>query len=401
MNNNHTLKIGVYPLLLIYSLFVLWGFIWNLFNVLATFFQESFELSNLQTSLGTSLSFLAFFLMSYPAKIIINRFGTKNAISLGALITAIGLAIFFPASIAKSYNIFLVGLFVLFSGVTILQTVCNPYIGILGDVKNRAARINFAQGVGAIGAAITAPLGGWFMLELFEKDIFGGIKIFYLMISGFFILLALLINFAPMPPNPTEVSKEETKVSMKAGGAFQHRHFMIGFIIMFVYMGAEAILYQLMTPYFKEIGQIGNAEAVRFSAIIFYGLMVGRLLGAWTMTRIDPARILGYFAFIAALLVFTSIVAGGRIGIYSITAIGFFVSIIFASLFALATKDLGKLTNEASSFMIMAISGGFFIPLLYGFVADSFSLRASLFVIAIPLLLTSGYGFLYKRIKTN
>jgi len=401
MNNNHTLKIGVYPLLLIYSLFVLWGFIWNLFNVLATFFQESFELSNLQTSLGTSLSFLAFFLMSYPAKIIINRFGTKNAISLGALITAIGLAIFFPASIAKSYNIFLVGLFVLFSGVTILQTVCNPYIGILGDVKNRAARINFAQGVGAIGAAITAPLGGWFMLELFEKDIFGGIKIFYLMISGFFILLALLINFAPMPPNPTEVSKEETKVSMKAGGAFQHRHFMIGFIIMFVYMGAEAILYQLMTPYFKEIGQIGNAEAVRFSAIIFYGLMVGRLLGAWTMTRIDPARILGYFAFIAALLVFTSIVAGGRIGIYSITAIGFFVSIIFASLFALATKDLGKLTNEASSFMIMAISGGFFIPLLYGFVADSFSLRASLFVIAIPLLLTSAYGFLYKRIKTN
>ena len=88
---------SVYPLLLIYSLFFMWGFIWNLFNVLATFFQESFELSNLQTSLGTSLSFLAFFLMSYPAKIIINRLGTKKAISLGAFITAIGLAIFFPA----------------------------------------------------------------------------------------------------------------------------------------------------------------------------------------------------------------------------------------------------------------------------------------------------------------
>jgi len=401
MPNSKSTISSFYPLLLVYALFFMWGLIWNLFNVLATFFQESFELSNLQTSLGTSLSFLAFFLMSYPAKIIINRLGTKKAIALGALIAAIGLAIFFPASVVKSYNIFLAGLFVLFSGVTILQTVCNPYIGVLGELKNRAARINFAQGVGAIGAALTAPLGGWFMLELFEKDIFGGIKIFYLIISGLFILLAILVNFAPMPPNPTEVSKEETKVNMKAGGAFQYRHFVIGFIIMFVYMGAEAILYQLMTPYFKEIGQIGNAEAVRLSAIIFYGLMIGRLLGAWTMTRVDPARILGLFALIAALLVITSIVTGGRIGIYSITAIGFFVSIIFASLFALATKDLGKFTNEASSFMIMAISGGFFIPLLYGFVADSFSLRASLFVVAIPLLLTSGYGYLYKKIKTN
>ena len=392
---------SVYPLLLIYSLFFMWGFIWNLFNVLATFFQESFELSNLQTSLGTSLSFLAFFLMSYPAKIIINRLGTKKAISLGAFITAIGLAIFFPASVAKSYNIFLVGLFVLFSGVTILQTVCNPYIGILGDIKNRAARINFAQGVGAIGAALTAPLGGWFILELFEKDIFGGMKIFYLLISGLFLLLAMLVNFATMPANPTEVLKEKTKVQLKVGGAFKHRHFVIGFIIMFVYMGAEAILYQLMTPYFKEIGQISNAEAVRFSAIIFYGLMVGRLLGAWTMTKIDPAKILGFFALVAALLVVISIVTGGKTGIYSITAIGFFISIMFASIFALATKDLGKFTNEASSFMIMAISGGFFIPLLYGIVADSVSLKASLFVIVIPLLLTSGYGFLYNKFKTN
>lgn len=168
---------------------------------------------------------------------------------------------------------------------------------------------------------------------------------------------------------------------------------------MFVYMGAEAILYQLMTPYFKEIGQVSNAEAVRLSAIIFYGLMVGRLLGAWTMTKIDPAKILGIFALIASSLVITSIVAGGWIGIYSISAIGFFISIIFASLFALATRDLGNLTNEASSFMIMAISGGFFIPLLYGYVADNSSLSASLFVVVIPLLLTSAYGFFYKKIK--
>ncbi|WP_372932344.1 MFS transporter [Mariniphaga sediminis] len=387
------------PLLLVYLLFFMWGFIWNLFNVLATFFQETFTLSNTQISLGTSLSFLAFFLMSYPAKIIIAKFGTRKAIALGSAITGGGLLVFYPAAMLQSYNVFLADLFILFAGVTILQTVCNPYIGVLGSPKNRGARINFAQGIGAIGAALTAPLGGWFILELFENDVFGGIKIFYLVIAGIFFLLAFFISMANMPPNPVDKSTGEKNTKMKFGGAFKYRHFVAGFIIMFVYMGAEAILYQLMTPYFKEVGQIGNAEAVRLSAIIFYGLMAGRLLGAWAMTKIDPAKILGWFALIAALLIITSMVTGGKTGIYAITAIGFFISIMFASIFALATKGLGDHTNEASSFMIMAISGGFFIPLLFGMIADYFSLQASLLVVVIPLLATSLYGFLFKKIE--
>jgi FHS family L-fucose permease-like MFS transporter len=338
--------------------------------------------------------------MSYPAKIIISKFGTQKSIAFGGVITGIGLLVFYPASVFQSYNIFLAGLFVLFGGVTILQTVCNPYIGILGNPKYRGARINFAQGVGAIGAALTAPIGGWFILEYFKDDIFGGIKIFYLVIAGLFFLLATLVAFADMPANPTEVTSESKVGKLKWGGAFKYRHFVIGFIIMFVYMGAEAILYQLMTPYFKEVGQVGNAEAVRLSAIIFYGLMAGRLLGSWAMTKIDPAKILGFFALIAALLIITSMVTGGKTGIYAITAIGFFISIMFASIFALATKGLGEHTNEASSFVIMAISGGFFVPLLYGLTADYFSLQASLIVVVIPLLATSFYGFFFKRIET-
>jgi len=387
--------VSVYPLFLVYALFFTWGFVWNLFNVLAAFFQETFELSNTETSLGTSLSFLAFFLMSYPAKIIINKIGTQKAISLGSFIAAIGLLVFIPASYARSYLIFLTGLFVLFSGVTILQTVCNPYIGILGDIKNRAARINFAQGIGAIGAALTAPLGGWFILELFKDNIFGGIKVFYLIIAVIFIVLAFLVRLANMPDNPTEIKKGEHIFTDKLG-AFRYTHFVAGFIIMFIYMGAEAVLYQLMTPYFKEIGEIDTAQAVKFSAIIFYGLMAGRLIGAWIMTKIKPAIILGVFAMIAALLVINSMIVGGKAGIYSITAIGFFISIMFASIFSLATTNLGRYTNQASSLLVMGISGGFFIPLLFGLVADSFSLRVSLIVVVIQLVLTSLYGFFFK-----
>ena len=179
-------------------------------------------------------------------------------------------------------------------------------------------------------------------------------------------------------------------------GAFKYPHFVVGFIIMFIYMGSEAILYQLMTPYFKEIGGINSSEAVRFSAFIFYGLMIGRLLGAWTMTKIKPSIILGISTLIAALLVIASMLIGGKTGIYFITGIGLFISIVFASIFSLATTDLGKYTNQASSFLIMGISGGFFLPLLFGVVADNFSLRTSLFVVITPLLLTSLYGFTFK-----
>lgn len=395
MLNSKLKVVSAYPLLLVYLLFFMWGFGWNLFNVLAAFFQETFQLSNTETSLGTSVSFLAFFLISYPAKIIIGKIGTQKSISLGALIAGIGLLIFIPASFLKSYQVFLLGLFVLFSGVTILQTMCNPYIGILGNIKNRTARINFAQGVGAIGAALTAPLGGWFILQLFGNDVFGGIKLFYLILSGIFILLAILVLTAKMPSNPTEVNSNDKELSDKRG-AFKYPHFVIGFIIMFVYMGAEAVLYQLMTPYFREIGGISTSEAVKFSAIIFYGLMAGRLLGAWVMTKMNPSVILGVFALIAAMLVSSSMILGGKTGIYSITAIGFFISIMFASIFSLATTNLGKYTNQASSFLIMGISGGFFIPLLFGIVADSFSLRISLIVVIVPLILTSIYGFTFN-----
>ena len=387
------------PLFLVYILFFMWGFIWNMFNVLATFFQESFDLSITMLSLGTSLSFLAFFMMAYPAKLVIDKFGVQRSIAIGSAITGVGLLIFYPASVFMNYKIFLAGLFVIFTGVTILQTVCNPYIGILGKPQNRGARINFAQGMGAVGAALTAPIAGWFILNLYGNDVFGGIKMFYLIIAGIFFMLALLVSIANMPPAPSMEKQENSAIKFRAGGAFKHRHFVVGFIIMFVYMGAEAILYQLMTPYFKEVGHIGNDEAVRLSSIIFYGLMIGRLSGAWAMTRIDPSKILGTFALIAALLVITSMVSDGNVGIYAITAIGFFISIMFASLFALATRGLGKDTNEASSFIIMAISGGFFIPLLFGFIADKFSLQTSLLVVVIPLLATSVYGFFFEKIK--
>jgi len=143
--------LGILPLLLIYGLFFLLGFIWNLFNI--------------QTLLGAALSFLPFFLMSYPVKIIINHIDTQNAIAIGIIITGMGLLIFYPAATVQNYDGFLSGLFVLFSGITLLQSAYNPYIGFSGKTETCEVHVNFFQSISAIGATLTASIEGWFMLE--------------------------------------------------------------------------------------------------------------------------------------------------------------------------------------------------------------------------------------------
>jgi FHS family L-fucose permease-like MFS transporter len=388
----------LYPLILVNLLFFMWGFIWNLANVLVALFKETFDLNNFETSLLTSISFLAFFTMSYPAKFIIARIKTQNAIALGASIAALGLLIFIPAALLMSYPLFLAGTFVMFSGVTFLQIVCNPYVRALGPPKSAASRINFSQGLGAVGAFLTAYVAGWFILKQFEANPFSGIVWFYLMLGIIFIVLATMVKVARMPANPTDSNdNNENLAAANAGNskksAWGFRHFRIGFIVMLLYMGAEAILYQLMTPYFMEQVEITKARAVDISGILFLGLMIGRLLGAGMLLKVNPGRLVGWFAAITASLIFISMLTSGYIAIYSIVITGFFISIMFATIYSLAIEGLGRFTNEASSFLIMAISGGFFIPMLFGLVADFFDLKTSLIVVIIPLLLASWYGF--------
>ncbi len=392
----------LYPLILVNLVFFMLGFIWNINNVLIGLFKETFELNNFKTSLLTSVSFFAFFVMSYPAKLIIDRFKTTNSIVLGGVISGIGLLLFIPAALSLSYVLFLLGTFVTFSGVTFLQITCNPYVRALGVPSRAASRINLSQGLGGVGAFLTAYIAGGFILKLFADDPFKGIVWFYLMMGFLFILLAILVKFANMPANPTDDAKhgESEGIFHKSKtSAWNFRHFRIGFIILLLYMGAEAILYQLMTPYFMQEVELTKAKAVDISGLLFLGLMTGRLLGAGILIKVNPGRLVGWFASLAGLLIAISMLTHGYVAIYSIVITGFFISVMFATIFSLAIEGMGRFTNEASSFLIMAISGGFFIPLLFGLVADSFSLKTSLIVVLIPLLLAAWYGFFGAKRK--
>jgi len=390
----------LYPLFLVNFLFFMWGFIWNLNNVLIALFRETFDLNNFQTSLLTSVSFFAFFALSYPAKLIIEKLKTVNSIALGALITGVGLFLFIPAALSLSFYLFLLATFIVFSGVTFLQIACNPYVRALGVPSRAASRINLSQGLGAIGAFLTSYVAGGFILKQFADEPFRGISWFYLILGILFTLLAVLVKIARMPVNPTDDANPGESEGILNNGkhnAWGFRNFRIGFLVLLLYMGAEAILYQLMTPYFMQEAVLSKARAVDISGLMFLGLMTGRLLGAGILIRVNPGRLVGWFASLAGLLILISMLTTGYAAIYSIVFTGFFISVMFATIYSLAIEGLGKFTNEASSYLIMAISGGFFIPLLFGLIADSFSLKTSLIVVLIPLLLAAWYGFFGAR----
>jgi MFS transporter, FHS family, L-fucose permease len=270
----------------------------------------------------------------------------------------------------------------------------------LGAPSRAASRINLSQGLGAIGAFLTSYIAGGFILKLFADEPFRGITWFYLILGILFIFLAILVKVAKMPVNPTDdASHGESEVMTCEGkhSAWGFRHFRTGFIVLLLYMGAEAILYQLMTPYFMQEEVLTKARAVDISGLMFLGLMVGRLLGAGILIKVNPGRLVGWFASMAGIMILISMLTTGYIAIYSIVSTGFFISIMFATIYSLAIEGLGRFTNEASSFLIMAISGGFFIPLLFGLIADSFSLKTSLLVVLIPLILAAWYGFFGAR----
>jgi FHS family L-fucose permease-like MFS transporter len=308
---------------------------------------------------------------------------------MGSLIAGFGLLIFIPAALLLSFPLFLTGTFVVFSGVTFLQIACNPYVRALGVPSRAASRINLSQGLGAIGAFLTSYIGGGFILKLFSDDPFRGITWFYLILGILFIGLALLVKVAKMPMNPTDESNHgeaESTVTAGKSSAWGFRHFRTGFFVLLLYMGAEAILYQLMTPYFMAQDlTMSKSAAVDISGLI----------------KVNPGRLVGWFAALAGLLILISMLSTGYLAIYSIVCTGFFISVMFATIYSLAIEGLGKFTNEASSFLIMAISGGFFIPLLFGLIADSFSIKTSLIVVLIPLLLAAWYGFWGAREGKN
>ena len=384
---------------LLTTLFFLWGFVTSLNDVLIPHFKALFSLSYTQSSLVQFCFFTAYFVVSLPAGLFMSRYGYKLTLIAGLLIAAVGALLFFPAAQALSYPIFLLGLFTLAAGITFLQVSANTFVSIIGDTKTAASRLNLTQAFNSLGTTIAPKLGGVFILVtagvvLTREDQAAQLKMPYLIICGILVLLAVLSWVLLAAP---KAAGESEHAAQDVGFLETLRHPQVywGFINLFLYVGAEVCIGSFLISYLAQPSTVGLSAVDAAGYVSFYwgGAMIGRFVGSAILRKFAPLKVLGTFTAIAAILVVAAMGLQGPIAMWTILAVGLFNSIQFPTIFSTSIEGLGRLTEKASSFLIMAIFGGAVLPVAFGAIADNISLRVAFIIPLICYAIISAHSF--------
>jgi len=389
------------------TIFFMWGFLTCLNDILIPHLKAVFELNYAQAMLVQFTFFGAYFLMSLPAGRLVAHLGYKKGIVAGLVIAGIGAAGFYPAAGLRMYEAFLAALFVLATGITVLQVAANPYVALLGPVETGSSRLNLAQALNSLGTAIAPMFGGFLILSsavkpadelalmpaaeqiayrVQEAQVVQGP---YLGLGIALFALAIFV-FAFRLPALSETTEQADTKKHSYADVLRHRHVLFGVLGIFFYVGAEVAIGSLAVNYFAlpEIAGLKEEDAAHILSIYWSLAMLGRFVGSALMVKFSPRKLLAGFAVVNILLLAITMSVSGMPAVYSLVAIGLFNSIMFPTIFALSIERLGALTNKASSLLVMAIVGGAVIPLLQGLLADRVGLQASFIL---PLLC---YGYI-------
>ncbi len=408
-------KNGTYAVVLITSLFFLWGISLNLNSILVPHLKKACQLTDLQSALVDSAYYIAYFIVAIPAGLFMHKYGYKKGIVLGLLLFAIGAFLFYPAANTRVYGFFLFALFIIASGCGILETAANPYINNLGDPKDAAWRINFAQSFNGLAAAIAPKIGGLFILsgitlteaqkaamspQQFNSYLQGesdAVKIPYIIIGLVVLSVAILIWRTALPDIKEHGENESTRTDW--GSIFKEKNLMLGVGGIFFYVGAQAAITSFFIRYSKYLGAILEKDAANLLAIAMLGFMAGRFIGSVAMRFIRPVKLLVAYSVINCTLLVLAFVLDGKFSVYAIMGVPFFMSIMFPTIFSLSISGLGEKTKKASSLLIMGIVGGAVIPLALGRVSDMSNIRIAYLV---PLI-CFGYIFFFalKNIRVK
>jgi FHS family L-fucose permease-like MFS transporter len=384
----------------------MWGFITVLNDILIPHLKGLFELDYTRTMLIQFCFFGAYFIMSIPAGTIISKIGYKRGIILGLSITGLGALLFFPASLLVSYKFFLASLFILASGITILQVAANPYAAILGPVQTASSRLNLTQAVNSLGTTLAPFVGSLLILDpagvhRSPTEDATNVQGPYFGIAILLAILALLIAFSKLPSISDEMLEHyhDTKHFGKKS-AWQYKHLIRGAIAIFLYVGGEVTIGSFMVNYLMDphIGNLAENTAGKYVSFYWGSAMVGRFIGAAVLQRARPQLVLASCAIAAIALILISTNTTGHIAVLSIIGVGLFNSIMFANIFTLSMEGLGKYTGEGSGILCMAIVGGAVVPVLTGVLADSFGIQKALLLTTLCYLYVLYFGISgYKR----
>jgi MFS transporter, FHS family, L-fucose permease len=394
-------------LVILTSLFFMWGFITCLNDIIIPHLKSMFELNYAKVMLIQFSFFMAYFIASLPSGWLVERFGYKQGIIIGLLTAAAGCALFYPAAGERSYTIFLIALFVLASGITLLQVAANPYVAILGKPENASSRLSLAQAVNSLGHTIAPIFGSILILSVVKKTQSAllsmspaettvyrsaeavSVQIPYLFLTGMLIVIAVLVAVCKLPKfvaaEGAPASEGGHNHDQLHKSAWHYRHLVLGAVGIFFYVGGEVAIGSFLVNYFSQpmIGAMTVAEAGRYVSFYWGAAMVGRFIGSVIVRYVSPAKVLTVHAAAVIVLIAITILTTGSISMWAIISVGLFNSIMFPTIFALSIEGLGKHTGKASGILCMAIVGGAIIPVLQGVAADAWGIQLAFFV---PLL---------------
>ncbi|HEY8928256.1 MAG TPA: L-fucose:H+ symporter permease [Mucilaginibacter sp.] len=385
-------------LALVTSLFFIWGFALNLNPILIAHLKKACQLTDFQSSLVDSASYVAYFILPIPAARIMHHYGYKGGILLGLILFATGAFLFFPAAAVRSYPFFLGSLFIIFSGAAFLETAANPYITVLGDPATATRRINFSQSFNGLAAALGPLAGGVFILSgknlspqeeaamspdqlntYLNKEA-SAVQIPYLIIGLVVLVVAILIYKTNLPeieePGDKDLDvKDEGTLIRKIGALLKIANLRKGIIAQFFYVGAQAGILGFFIRYSERIAGLAEKPASYFLTAATFCFMLGRFSGTFLMKFVHPVKLLAFYCTMNVLLLILIFFLDGKFTVFALMGVTFFMSIMFPTVFSLSVRGLGQRTKLGSSLVIMGIVGGATIPPIMGYVSDMSNIR--------------------------
>lgn len=405
---------------LVTVLFFLWGMSNNLTDILVQQFRKSFELSPFSAQLVQTANFLGYFIMALPAALLMRKWGYKAGMVTGLVMFGGGMVLFWPAAVSGQYLPFLVALFTVGCGASFLETASNPFIAQFGDPATSEQRLNFAQSFNPPGTIAGVLLGARFIFSGVEKTApevtamkaAGTYQAYlhteimrvvapYLAFGGVVLLCAFVLSRIKFP----EIHSEHEGEAGDHGSFAQLLHYpQLWFAVVanFCNVGAQISSWSSLIPYMKQFTAVSERTAASYLVGVLVALAVGRFVSTPLMKFIAPSRMLGIYAVVNVGLMAVTITHPGVVGAWSVVASGFFLSIMFPTIFALGLKGLGPNTKLAGSFLVMAIVGGAVFPPVLGLIARSTgSLAKGYIVPLVGFVVVALYGFLAPRILAS
>ncbi|OUS25925.1 glucose/galactose MFS transporter [Thalassotalea sp. 42_200_T64] len=382
------------------SLFFMWGFITCLNDILIPHLKGIFDLSYAQAMLVQFCFFGAYFIVSLPAGALVKKRGYQKGIVIGLLIAAVGCLCFYPAAALHSYPVFLFALFILASGITLLQVSANPYVSSLGAAKTASSRLTLTQAFNSLGTTVAPYFGAVLILNhaagamATAQQQAASVQMPYVMLAVALLTLAAIFAWLKLPDLSTKQESETDAEHAISGSAWQYSHLVLGAIGIFVYVGAEVSIGSFLVSFFNDpnIAGLEEAEAAKYIAYYWGGAMVGRFIGAAVMQKLAAGKVLAFNAGVAVVLILVAMFASGTLAMLAILLVGLSNSIMFPTIFSLAINGLGKHTSQASGILCLAIVGGAILPVIQGVLADAIGIQMSFFMPIICYVFIAYYG---------